>query len=161
MNILTIGAIIKKEREACGLTQRALAAVARVSRVTIVNLENGHLGDIGAVKLAAIAENLGTSLFATEKPMDVISMTLGNINTSYKNALSAADLEKFMLTGNIQPGWEGQILHLLDETPTALLVSTVKYIAATKNIKAKLLWKTLAKVAADIKSPNPFWSYLA
>jgi transcriptional regulator with XRE-family HTH domain len=158
MDILTIGTIIKKEREACGLTQRALAVASHVSRVTIVNLENGNVGDIGAVKLSQIAENVGTSLFSKEHKVDSIKMTLGNVNTSYKNTMSVADLEKFMLSGKIQPGLEGQVLHLIDETPTSLVSSAVKQIAAKKNIKAKLVWKNLAKVAADIKSPNKFWS---
>jgi transcriptional regulator with XRE-family HTH domain len=157
MDISTIGAIIKKEREACGLTQRALAAASHVSRVTIVNLENGKVGDIGAVKLSEIAENVGTSLFSTGRKVNFIKMTLGNVNTSYKNAMSVSDLEKFMLTGKIQPGLEGQALHLLDETPTSLVASAVKQIAAKKNIKAKVVWKNLAKVAAEIKSPNKFW----
>jgi hypothetical protein len=51
MDISTIGAIIKKERVSCGLTQETLAKVSRVSRVTLVNLEHGKVGDIGAVKL--------------------------------------------------------------------------------------------------------------
>lgn len=57
MDISTIGTIIKKERESCGLTQAALAKASHISRVTIVNLENGNVGDIGAVKLSEIAEN--------------------------------------------------------------------------------------------------------
>ena len=157
MDILTIGTIIKKEREACGLTQRALAVASHVSRVTIVNLENGNVGDIGAVKLSEIAENVGTSLFSKGMKVDSIKMTLGNVNTSYKNTMSVSDLEKLMLSGKIQPGLEGQVLHLIDETPTSLVASAVKQIAAKKNIKAKLVWKNLAKVAADIKSPNKFW----
>lgn len=160
MDISTIGAIIKKERESCGLTQGALAEVSHVSRVTIVNLENGKVGDIGAVKLSEIAENVGISLFSMGKNVDFIKMTLGNVNTSYKNTMSESDLENFMLSGTIQPGLEGQVLHLIDETPTSLVSSTVKQIAARKNIKAKLVWKNLAKVAADIKSPNKFWSYV-
>lgn len=158
MNISMIGAIIKKEREACGLTQKALAMASHVSRVTIVNLENGKVGDIGAVKLSEILENVGTSLFSRGKKVDAIKITLGNITTSYKVAMSVTDLEKFMLSGKIQPGLEGQVLHLIDETPTSLVAGIVKQIAAKKNIKAKLLWKNMAKVAADIKSPNKFWS---
>ncbi len=158
MDISTIGAIIKNEREACGLTQKALAFASHVSRVTIVNLENGKVGDIGAVKLSEIAENIGTSLFARGKKMDAIKMTLGNVNTSYKTAMSASDLEKLMLSGKIVQGFEGQVLQLIDETPTALVVNAVKQVAAKKKIKPKLLWKNLAKVAAEIKSPNKFWS---
>lgn len=160
MNISTIGAIIKRERESCGLTQEALAGVSHVSRVTIVNLENGKVGDIGAVKLSEIAENVGISLFSMGRKVDFIKMTLGNVNTSYKTSMSKSDLEKFMLSGNIPPGLEGQVLHLIDETPASLVSSTVKQIAAKKNVKAKLVWKNLAKVAADIKSPNKFWSYV-
>jgi DNA-binding XRE family transcriptional regulator len=152
--------VIKKERESCGLTQGALAEVSHVSRVTIVNLENGKVGDIGSVKLSEIAENVGISLFSTGKKVDFVKMTLGNVNTSYKNAMSKSDLEKFMLSGKIKPGLEGQVLHLIDETPSSLLSSAIKQIAAKKNIKAKLVWKNLAKVAADIKSPNKFWSYV-
>ena len=157
MNISTIGTIIKKERESCGLTQAALAAVSHVSRVTIVNLENGKVGDIGAIKLSELAKNVGISLFSMEKK-DFIKMTLVNINTSYKQVMTKSDLEKFMLSGKIQPGLEGQVLHLIDETPTSLITGTVKQLAASTNIKAKTIWKNLAKVAADIKSPNTFWN---
>ena len=139
------------------MTQRALAVASHVSRVTIVNLENGHVGDIGAVKLSEIAENVGTSLFSRGMKVDSIKMTLSNINTSYKNTMSVTDLEKFLLSGKIQPGLEGQVLHLIDETPTSMVAGAVKQLAAKKNIKAKLVWKNLAKVAADIKSPNKFW----
>lgn len=90
--------------------------------------------------------------------MDFIKMTLVNVNTSYKSTMSQSDLEELMLTGKIHPGLEGQVMHLIDETPTSLISSTVKQIAETKNINAKLIWENLAKVAADIKSPNKFWS---
>lgn len=104
MNISTIGTIIKKERMACGLSQKALAEAAHVSRVTIVNLEKGKVGDIGAVKLAHIAENVGIPLFSTGRKMDFFKMTLSNVNTSYKKSMSASDLEQFMLSGNIPAG---------------------------------------------------------
>jgi hypothetical protein len=89
--------------------------------------------------------------------MDFIKMTLSNINTSYKKSLSVSDLEKFMLTGKIQPGFEGQVMHLIDETPTSLIVDAVKQLAAKNNINAELVWKNLASVAAEIKSPNKFF----
>jgi len=158
MNISTIGGIIKKERTACGLTQKALAEASHVSRVTIVNLENGKVGDIGAVKLAEIAENVGTPLFSSGKPMDFLKLTLSNVNTSYKQAMSQSDLEKFMLSAKIQPGFEGQVLHLIDETPMSLVSGAIKQLAAKKNVSAKQLWKNLANVAMQIQSPNKFWA---
>lgn len=158
MDILAIGTIIKKERTACGLSQKALAEASHVSRVTIVNLEKGKVGDIGAIKLSEIAEIIGTPMFSTGKKMDFVKLTLSNINTSYKKSMAASDLEKLMLSGIIQPGFEGQVMHLIDETPTSLVAGAVKQLAAKKNINAKLVWKNLARTAAEIKSPNEFWS---
>jgi len=158
MDILTIGAIIKKERAACGLSQKALAEASHVSRVTIVNLEKGKVGDIGAIKLSEIAEVIGTPMFSTGKKLDFVKLTLSNINTSYKKSMSMYDLEKFMLSGKIQPGLEGQVMHLIDETPTSLIAGAVKQLATKRNINAKQVWKTLANVANEIKSPNKFWN---
>lgn len=158
MDILTIGAIIKKERTACGLSQKALAEASHVSRVTIVNLERGKVGDISAIKLSEIAENVGVPMFSAGKAMDFIKVTLANINTSYKKSMSVSDFEKFMLSGKIQPGLEGQVMHLIDETPTSLVAGAVKQLSAKKSINAKLLWKNLAHVATEIKSPNKFWN---
>ncbi|MDP3086762.1 MAG: helix-turn-helix transcriptional regulator [Methylotenera sp.] len=158
MNILTIGAIIKKERTACGLSQKALAEASHISRVTIVNLERGKVGDIGAIKLSEIAEIIGMPMFSNGKKMDFIKLTLSNVNTSYKKSMSVSDLEKFMLSGKVQEGLEGQVMHLIDETPTSLVVGVVKQLSAKYNINAKLVWKNLANVATEIKSPNKFWN---
>jgi transcriptional regulator with XRE-family HTH domain len=158
MDILTIGAIIKKERTACGLSQKALAAASHVSRVTIVNLEKGKVGDIGAIKLSEIADIIGTPMFSPGKKMDFIKITLGNINTSYKKAMSASDLEKLMQSGKIEPGIEGQVMHLIDETPISIVAGAIKQLASKKNLNAKLMWKNLAHVATEIKSPNKFWN---
>lgn len=158
MNIPTIGALIKKERTACGLSQKALAEAAHVSRVTIVNLEKGKVGDIGAVKLAHIAENVGIPLFSTGRKMDFFKMTLSNVNTSYKKSMSASDLEQLMLSGSIPAGLEGQVMHLIDETPTPLIAGAIKQLAMKKNMNAKQLWKNLANVATKIQTPNKFWS---
>lgn len=51
-------------------------------------------------------------MFSTGKKVNSIKMTLGNVNTSYKTIMSVSDLEKLMLSGKIQPGLEGQVLHL-------------------------------------------------
>ena len=158
MTISTIGTIIKRERVACGLSQKALAEASHVSRVTIVNLERGKVGDIGVIKLSEIAEIIGIPLFSTGKKMDFIKMTVSNINTSYKTLMSVADLEKFMTSGKTEPGFEGQVMHLIDETPTSLVAGAVKQLSAKNNINAKLVWKTLANVATEIKSPNKFWN---
>ena len=157
MNISTIGTIIKRERVACGLSQKALAEASHVSRVTIVNLERGKVGDIGVIKLSEIAEIIGIPLFSTGKKMDFIKMTVSNINTSYKTSMTVADLEKFMTSGKTEQGFEGQVMHLIDETPTSLIAGAVKQLAANKSINAKMVWKTLANVATEIKSPNKFW----
>jgi hypothetical protein len=76
--------------------------------------------------------------------MDFLKMMVGNINTSYKQCMTVSDLEEFMLSGKILPGFEGQVLHLIDETPTSLIVDAVKQLATKNNINAELIWPTLA-----------------
>ena len=158
MDIFTIGAIIKRGRVACGLSQKALAEASHVSRVTIVNLERGKVGDIGAIKLSEIAEIVGTPIFSTGRKMNFTKLTLSNINTSYKKLMSISDLESFMLSGKIQPGFEAQVMHLIEETPTSIVSGAVKQLAEKKNINAKLVWENIANVAKEIKSPSKFWN---
>lgn len=158
MNISTIGTIIKNGRTACGLSQRALAEASHVSRATIVNLEKGNVGDIGALKLSEISEVIGVPMFSEPKKMDFVKLTLSNINTSYKQSMLASDLEQLMLSGKMQSGFEGQVMHLIDETPIFLVAGAVKQLSSKNNINPKLIWKNLAHIASEIKSPNKFWS---
>lgn len=160
MNIQTIGTIIKHERVACGLSQKALAEASHLSRVTIVNLENGKVGDIGAVKLSELADIVGKPIFSTAKPMDFMQMLLGSINTSYKNTMSKTQLESVMLKGEFPIGYEGQVFHLIDEASIAVLTGAVKQLAMDKHANPKQVWKNLAKLAASIQSPKPFWQAL-
>lgn len=157
MNIQTIGTIIKHERVACGLSQKALAEASHLSRVTIVNLENGKVGDIGAVKLSELADIVGKPIFSTAKPMDFMQMLLGSVNTSYKASMTKAQLEALMLNGELPTGYEGQLFHLIEEASIALLTGAVKQLANQKHINPKKIWKNLAKLAAAIQSPKPFW----
>ena len=48
-------------------------------------------------------------------------------------------------------------MHLIDDTPTSLLIDAVNQLAAKKSISAELIWKSLARVAAEIMSPNKFF----
>lgn len=159
MDINAIGNIIKQERTACGLSQRTLAEAAHISRVTLVNLENGKVGDIGAVKLAHIAEHVGLTLFSTTQSPDFLTLLVNNMNTSYKTMLTLPALENMLLNGEIMPGHEGQVLHLLDEAPTPLVIGAVKQLAAKHKVSAKVIWKTLGAIAVRFQSPSPFWSH--
>lgn len=93
--------------------------------------------------------------------MDFVKMVLSEVNTSYRTSMSVDDLERFMLTGKIESGFEGQVLHLIDETPTSIVVGAVDQLAAKINIDAQVIWKTLAQVAVEIKSPNKFWEVVS
>lgn len=160
MNAQTIGAIIRRERKACGLSQNALAHASNISRITLLNVEKGTV-DIGATKLATIAENLGISLFSRGQNMDFIKATLNNINTSYKKIMGVSEFETLLLKGKVEPGFEGQVFHLIDETPTKILSGAIKQIAHKKSIDPKIAWKNLSKIAHQAKSPNSFWKNVA
>lgn len=160
MNIQTIGTIIKHERIACGLSQKALAEASHLSRVTIVNLENGKVGDIGAVKLSELADIVGKPIFSTGKAMDFMQMLLGSINTSYRKMMTRTQLEALMLKGDMPSGYEGQLFHLIEEASIVLLTGAVKQLAIQKQAKPKQIWKNLAQLATAIQSPKPFWQAL-
>lgn len=159
MDIHTIGSIIKQERTACGLSQRTLAEAAHISRVTLVNLENGKVGDIGAVKLAHIAEHVGLTLFSSKQTPDFLNRLVNNMNTSYKTSMTLAALENLLLHGEIKPGHEGQVLHMLDESPTPLIIGAVKQLASQYKVSAKSIWKKLAHIAVHYQSPRTFWGH--
>jgi len=89
--------------------------------------------------------------------MDFLKITLIEVNTSYKRLMEISELEQVMLSGKIPAGLEGQVMHLIDETPTSLVADAVEQLAAQKRVDAKLIWKNLAHIAAEIKSPNKFW----
>lgn len=160
MNIQTIGTIIKLERVACGLSQKALAEASQLSRVTIVNLENGKVGDIGAVKLSELADILGKPIFSTGNQMDFVQMLLVSINTSYKASMTKSQLEALMLNGELTKGFEGQLFHLIEEASIAVLAGAVKQLAKERQVNPKQIWKNLGKFAAAIQSPKPFWQVL-
>jgi len=90
--------------------------------------------------------------------VDFLKITTSNINTSYRTAMSISDLEQFMLTGKIQPGFEGQVMHLIDETQISLIEDAVAQLAAKESVDAELIWNNLRRVAAEIMSPNPYWN---
>jgi hypothetical protein len=115
------------------------------------------LADICVLAVHNCQGNADRLITLKGKKIDFLRITTGNINTSYKTSMSVADLERFMLTGKIEPGFEGQVLHLIDETPTSMVAGAVDQLATKKNIDAQVIWKNLAQVAIEIKSPNKFW----
>ncbi len=160
MDMHTLGTLIRNGRTASGLSQKALAAAAHISRVTLSNLEAGRLGDIGALKLAQITDTIGLPMFARNNAPDFVQQVLAHINTSYRQPMDVAALQTLLLTGQLPNGFEGQVLHLLDETPTPLLAGLVRQLAHQHTTPPKRLWKNLAQAARQIHSPNPFWNSL-
>lgn len=90
--------------------------------------------------------------------MDFLKITTSTINTSYRTPMSVSDLERFLLSGKIEPGFEGQVMHLIDETQLSLVEDAVKQLATKENIDTELIWKNLRRVAAEILSVNPYWN---
>lgn len=158
MNINTISALVKNERKASGLSQKAVAYAANVSRITVVNLENGNSGDIGILKLSAIANVIGLPIFREGDDKNFSKIALGNINTSYKDVMSLKSFEKLMITGEVESGFEAQVIHLLDETPVSIIAGAVKQISKRNKSNPKVIWKNLSCLAKSLKSPNEFWS---
>ena len=58
MDIVEIGAMVRKARLAMGLTQEAIASASGVSRATLNGLEGGRVRDLGYVKIEAILRSV-------------------------------------------------------------------------------------------------------
>lgn len=115
------------------------------------------LAAIGVWAVHSCQDNADRSITLNGEKMDFLRMMTSEVNTSYRTSMSVDDLERFMLTGKIEPGFEGQVLHLIDETPTSMVAGAVDQLATKKNIDAQVIWKNLAQVAIEIKSPKKFW----
>ena len=59
MDLNSVGSVIRKRREALGLTQAWLAQMSGLSRQTLVGLETGSLSDLGFNRVAQVMMILG------------------------------------------------------------------------------------------------------
>lgn len=160
MNLGTIGQLVKRRRQALGLSQDRLAKLSGLSRATINQLETGAIVDLGAAKLIALLDLLGVMLDATEHPPRENALVLASrtASVSYREVLTPEALASAMVEGRLPANITPHIASLLDEAPLPIIVGAVEAVARDTQCPAKILWKHMQQWARDLQSPRGAWA---
>lgn len=158
-----IGALIKKYRLASGLSQSELAAIASITRATLIALEKGQLKELDATKLSTLMDIFGRGLFYSQKGAVLddevnIRKAIISCNVSYRSQISPELLEDAVSEGRIPKGYEGNMLHFIDEVAVQTILGTIRAVAAKKHKKPKEVWGKTVELARFIKSPRGLWN---
>jgi len=160
MRLSEIGARIRKQRSALGLTQEQLARLTELSRTTINQLENGTLRDLGYAKLAHILGVLGLDLQAEPaKGLNhALAVAARTASTSYKTPLSPEILAQMLESGEARPEFRPHLMTLLDETPLPVVVKAV-YEAAqhSSTVTPRKMIQHLASWAHELHAHRTVW----
>jgi transcriptional regulator with XRE-family HTH domain len=131
MRLQELGYVIRKARQARGLSQAQLAAASGVSRTTINQLENGVFPDLGLRKAQDILEHLGLDLRVQPAPRrpNYVRMACTSASVSFRETLSEPELTRALLTGRVPAKRRPHLRALLDEAPIAVLQGLTAEIA--------------------------------
>lgn len=161
MNIQSIGVMIKRQREALGITQSKLAVLSGTSRTTINALEVGKIKELGASKLFNIFNMLGLSLSLHDDQLvdhkKILRQITQSANVSYQNVLSPLIFSKALSTGKIPNGLEGNFLYFFDEAPYQSVHQAIFAVADQHNMPPKTIRRLAKRMAQEMQSPRDIW----
>lgn len=160
MNLLSIGQLAQRRRQALGLSQARLAKLSGLSRATINQLETGTLIELGASRLIGLLDLLGLDLDAHARPprQNALNLASQTASVSYKQVLEPQALAAALVGGQLPNHLKPQVATLLDEAPLPIIVSAVEEVASQSSCPAKTLWKHLQQWARELQSPRPVWA---
>ena len=160
MNLQELGGLVRKRREALGLSQQRLAQLAGLSRTTINLLETGRLTDLGIAKVNDLMDLVGLRLHAEfdERPQpSALLMASRSASVSYKEILTPEELLAALSTGKIPSGRNAHVASWLDEAPLKVVVSSVELASKKTAVPPKQLWKHVSAWAREFNSPRQAW----
>ena len=156
VDLVAVGHAIRERREALGLTQAQLARMSGLSRQTLVGLENGSLNDLGFNRVGSVLAILGldfdTLSLAHREKKRGLWMAAKTASVSYAKEMTAAALERSLLSGDVPPPYAGHLAHLLEETPLSIVVMAVEEAAAHEHVPPQKVWKNVARMASSLSS---------
>jgi transcriptional regulator with XRE-family HTH domain len=154
VDLAHLGTVIRKRREALGLTQSRLAQLGGLSRQTLVGLEAGTLGELGFNRVTRLLSVLGLDLDppspAARARKRGLWMAAKNASVSYAQEVSPDTLGHALASGVVPTGYAAHLTHLLDEAPPALVVMAVEEAAAKEGVAPKTVWRNVAKLARSL-----------
>ncbi|MBU3693729.1 MAG: helix-turn-helix domain-containing protein [Rhodocyclaceae bacterium] len=151
MDLSKLGAIVRRRREALGLTQSRLAVMSGLSRQTLVGLEAGSLSDLGFNRVGQLLSVLGLDLEAPSRSACVrkggLWMAAKNASVSYAREVPPDALGHVLVSGSVPEDYAAHLTHLLDEAPLALVVMAVEEAASKEGVSPRLVWRNLSRLA--------------
>jgi len=162
MELVELGATIRRARLASGISQAQMARMAGVSRATINYAETGRSA-IGADALLRILPPLGLSIAPTRSvagraDRPAVELLATSASVSFKETIPAAEVERALVTGTFADPWLPHIAAIIDEASTSLLLRAVREIAAQTSLPAATIWRNLRSLAQTVSSPNTRWA---
>lgn len=160
MDVVELGALLRRARERSGLSQGDLARMAGLSRATVNYAERGRVG-IGADALIELMALLDISLNPTLDDNRAIRLLAQTASVSYREKLSSAVLLRAFGEGSVPKKWVPHIATLLDEAPDRLLLRGVREVARKTRQPVESIWRNVQLLAETTDSTNPRWRHVA
>ncbi|HEL2978406.1 TPA: helix-turn-helix domain-containing protein [Stenotrophomonas maltophilia] len=156
MNLIDIGKAVRARREELGLSQVQLAHLSGLSRQTVVGLERGTLNDLGVNRVGQLMAVLGLDVPAptTENRLrkQGLKMAAQTANVSYASELTAGELARVLVSGEVPATYGAQVAHLLDEAPPSMMVMAVEEAAIKAQVAPRSVWRNVAKMACTLSA---------
>ena len=162
MELVELGATIRRTRLASGMSQAQMARMAGVSRATINYVETGRSA-IGADALLRILPPLGLSIapspsVAGRADRPAVELLAASASVSFHETIPVAEVERALVTGAFADPWLPHITTIIDEASNSLLLRAVREIAAQTSLPAAAIWRNLRALAQTVSSPNKRWA---
>ncbi len=117
----------------------------------MVGLEGGTLSDLGVNRVGQLMAVLGLDVPAptTENRLrkQGLKMAARTANVSYASELTAGELARVLVSGEVPATYAAQMAHLLDEAPPAMVVMAVEEAAIGAQMPPRRIWRNVAKMA--------------
>lgn len=156
MNLIDIGKAVRARREQLGLSQGQLAHLSGLSRQTVVGLEGGILSDLGVNRVCQLLSVLGLDVPAptteSRRRKQGLKMAARTANVSYASELTAGELARVLVSGEVPATYAAQMAHLLDEAPPAMMVMAVEEAAIGAQMPPRRIWRNVAKMADTLSA---------
>ncbi len=160
MDLTELGATIRRTRVESGISQLDLARMSKLSRATVNYVEQGSVA-IGADALLRILHTLGLSIGGprTSQGSSAVSLLAATASVSFRDDISTEEVERVLISGQVEEQWLAHIATIIDETSNAMLLRAVREIAMRTGISSSIIWRNLKCLSAELASPHERWHH--
>ncbi len=164
-----IGTAVRVRRVEMGLTQQALAKLSGLSRSTVNAVERQSIGNLSVAKAQGLLEAIGLSLGViadASRPSaqskipssrSALARAATTASVSYAPALTAAQLEAALMSGEADERIWPHLRALLDEAQVSLLARVVDELSVEKGLERAYVWSQMRNLARALLCFRGIW----